>query len=80
MGTAQYQGSLWGTRARDYAEILEQFGRPLYEAVFDAAGVEAGTKLLDRHGALQARRTKRGSWGGLEAPPPVTVRGDQSPR
>jgi SAM-dependent methyltransferase len=47
MGTAQLQGSLWGTRARDFAEILEQFGRPLYEAVFDAAGVEAGSRLLD---------------------------------
>jgi SAM-dependent methyltransferase len=47
MGTAQVQGSLWGARARDYAEILEQFGRPLYEAVFDAAGVAAGMRLLD---------------------------------
>ncbi len=47
MGTAQVQVELWGTRARDYAEILEQFGRPLYEAVFDAAGVEAGMRLLD---------------------------------
>jgi SAM-dependent methyltransferase len=47
MGTSQVQGSLWGARARDYAEILEPFACPLYEAVFDAAGVEAGTRLLD---------------------------------
>jgi len=47
MGTAQVQGSLWGARVRDYAEILEQFGRPLYEAVFQAAEVGAGTWLLD---------------------------------
>jgi SAM-dependent methyltransferase len=47
MGTAQVQGSLWGIRARDYAEIVEPFVRPLYEAVFDAADVEAGTRLLD---------------------------------
>jgi SAM-dependent methyltransferase len=47
MGTAQVQGSLWGARARDYAEIVEQFGRPLYEAVFQAAEVGAGSKLLD---------------------------------
>jgi SAM-dependent methyltransferase len=47
MGTAQVQGTLWGARTRDFAEILEPFGRPLYEAVFDAAGVEAGTNLLD---------------------------------
>ncbi len=47
MGTAQVQGRLWGAQARDFAEIVEPFGRPLYEAVFKAAGVEAGTKLLD---------------------------------
>lgn len=47
MGTAPIQGSLWGTRARDFAETLEPFGRPVYEAVFQAAGVEAGTRLLD---------------------------------
>ncbi len=47
MGTAQVQGNLWGVRARDYAEIVEPFARPLYEAVFEAAGVEAGTRLLD---------------------------------
>jgi SAM-dependent methyltransferase len=38
---------LWGARAQDYSEIVEPFGRPLYEAVFQAAGVEAGTRLLD---------------------------------
>jgi SAM-dependent methyltransferase len=47
MSIAQIQGSLWGGRARDYAETLEPFGRPLYEAVFQAAEVGAGTQLLD---------------------------------
>jgi SAM-dependent methyltransferase len=47
MGTAQIQGSLWGARARDFAEILEPFARPLYEAVFQAAGIGAGISLLD---------------------------------
>ncbi len=47
MGTAQLQGSLWGARARDYADIVEQTMRPLYEAVLDAAGVMAGTRFLD---------------------------------
>jgi SAM-dependent methyltransferase len=47
MGTAQIQGSLWGTQARDYAEILEQFGRPLYQAVLQSAEVGEGTWLLD---------------------------------
>lgn len=47
MGTARVQGSLWGARARDFAEIVEPFARPLYEEVFQAAGVEEGTRLLD---------------------------------
>lgn len=47
VGTAPVQGSLWGSRARDYAEIVEPFGRPLYETIFQAAGVGAGTWLLD---------------------------------
>ncbi|HEY7094969.1 MAG TPA: class I SAM-dependent methyltransferase [Ktedonobacterales bacterium] len=47
MSTAQIQGSLWGVRARDYAETLEPFRRPLYEAVFAAAEVGVGTQLLD---------------------------------
>lgn len=47
MGTAQVQGSLWGARARDYAETAEGFMRPLYEQVFAGAGVGVGVKLLD---------------------------------
>src|SRR5918911_4675678 len=47
MGTAQIQGRLWGARARDYAAIAEGFFRPVYEAVFQAAEVGAGTRLLD---------------------------------
>ena len=47
MGTAQLQGSLWGARVQDYAEIGEQFIRPLYEAVFDAAEVGTGISFLD---------------------------------
>lgn len=47
MGTAQVQGSLWGARAHDFAEILEPFGRPLYETVFEVAGVRADISLLD---------------------------------
>lgn len=47
MGTAQVQESLWGARARDYANIVEGFMRPVYERVFAEAGVGAGIKLLD---------------------------------
>ena len=32
-GSAKVQGDLWNARARDYAEILEGFFRPLYESV-----------------------------------------------
>jgi SAM-dependent methyltransferase len=47
MGTAQVQGSLWGARARDYANIVEGFMRPVYERVFAEAEVGAGIKFLD---------------------------------
>jgi SAM-dependent methyltransferase len=47
MDTSQVQGSLWGAPAQDYSKILEQFSRPLYEAIFQAAGVGAGIWLLD---------------------------------
>jgi SAM-dependent methyltransferase len=47
MATAHVQGSLWGLRARDYAAHMEPFARPMYEAVFAAAAVSAGTDLLD---------------------------------
>ncbi len=47
MGTAQIQGSLWGTQVQDYAEIVEPFGCPLYEAVFQATEVRTATRLLD---------------------------------
>ncbi len=47
MGTAQVQGTLWSARVRDFAEIIEPFARPLYEAVFNAVDINAGTRLLD---------------------------------
>jgi SAM-dependent methyltransferase len=47
MGSGHVQGEIWGTRARDWAELQEPQGRPMYEAVFDAAGVGEGTLMLD---------------------------------
>lgn len=47
MGSAEPQGSLWGEAAEDWAELQEPTGAPLYEATFDALGVENGTRLLD---------------------------------
>jgi SAM-dependent methyltransferase len=47
MGTAPLQGDLWGARANDWTQLQEPAFRPLYEAAFRAAGVKAGTRLLD---------------------------------
>jgi len=47
MGSAQIQGDLWGSRAREWAELQEGSFRPLYEAAFAAANVGSGTLLLD---------------------------------
>ncbi len=47
MGTAMMQGSLWGARARDYADVVERMFTPVYERVFDEVVVGVGTRLLD---------------------------------
>lgn len=47
MGSAQIQGELWGARARDWAGLQEASFAPLYEAVFDAAGVGKAKAYLD---------------------------------
>jgi SAM-dependent methyltransferase len=44
---AELQRRLWGTDARAWAELAEPHNRPLFEAVLDAAGARAGTRLLD---------------------------------
>lgn len=47
MGTAPINGRLWGAQVRDYADIMEEFFRPIYAQVFAEAGVGVGTRLLD---------------------------------
>jgi SAM-dependent methyltransferase len=47
MGTAEVQGALWGAAARDWSELNEPHCAALYEAVFDAIGVDGSTGLLD---------------------------------
>lgn len=39
MGTAKMQGQIWGTRARDWAEVQESVAIPLYEAVLERTGI-----------------------------------------
>ncbi len=46
-GTATAQGPLWGSRARDWADIQEGTVRPLYERVLSVVGIGGSTKLLD---------------------------------
>jgi SAM-dependent methyltransferase len=44
---AAVQRRLWGTDPQAWAELAEAHNRPLFEAVLDAAGVTAGTRVLD---------------------------------
>ncbi|HEY0778199.1 MAG TPA: methyltransferase domain-containing protein, partial [Gemmatirosa sp.] len=46
-GTASVNGDLWGTRARDWADVQEGQARALYDAVLDALAIGRGTRLLD---------------------------------
>ncbi len=47
MGTAKMQGQIWGTRARDWAEVQERVAIPLYEAVLRRTETGPGTSVLD---------------------------------
>ncbi len=47
MGTAQVQGPLWGTQARNWADLQERTVLPVYEVVFERLKVGRGTRLLD---------------------------------
>lgn len=71
MGTAQSQGDLWGTRARQWAELQEGSFRPLYEAAFDATQVGNGSAVLDvgcgAGLALQVAQSRGATVSGLDA-------------
>ena len=71
MGSAGIQGPLWSGIADTWAEILEPLRTPLYDAMLDAAGVKAGTHLLDAgcgSGAASKRAALRGARvAGLDA-------------
>jgi SAM-dependent methyltransferase len=47
MGKAKNQGQIWGTRARDWAEIQEGVAIPLYETVLKKTAIGRGTSVLD---------------------------------
>lgn len=71
MGTAQVQGRLWGAAAADWSQLAEPGQTPFYEAVFDATGVGAGTRLLDAGCgaglALQLAHARGATVTGLDA-------------
>jgi SAM-dependent methyltransferase len=74
-GSAAVQGELWGARAHDWAEVQEPAQRDLYPPVLDAAGVGAGTALLDAgcgSGVAAAIAHARGATvSGIDAAPPA---------
>ena len=73
MGTAKVQGELWGTRARDWADVQERVALPLYEAVLAKLGFGSGTAVLDigcGSGIFCEMAARRGAQvSGLDASP-----------
>jgi hypothetical protein len=72
MGTAEVQGALWGAAARDWSELNEPHCAALYEAVFDAIGVDGSTELLDAGcgaGLALQIAAKRGAASPASTPP-----------
>lgn len=47
MGSAHVQGDLWGARMRDWADVQEPLGGPLFEAVLSSTKIAEGTQVLD---------------------------------
>jgi SAM-dependent methyltransferase len=45
--TATVNGRLWGSRARDWANLTERIVRPVYDTALERAGVGSGTDYLD---------------------------------
>lgn len=75
MGTAKIQGDLWGQHAADWAELMEPFFTPAYEAVLMEAQVGPGKRVLDAgcgcglFGALALQRQSHVS--GVDATMPM---------
>ncbi len=71
MGSSEVQGDLWSARAREWADLQEVSMRNLYEAAFDAAGLGAGSALLDvgcgAGLALQVAQARGAKVAGLDA-------------
>ena len=77
MGTANVQGQIWGTRAKDWADVQESVAVPLFEAVLQEIAVGANTSVLDigcGSGIFCEMAAKRGAQvSGLDASEPLLV-------
>jgi SAM-dependent methyltransferase len=71
MGTASVQGQIWGSRARDWADVQESVALPLFETVLQETAVAKNTSVLDigcGSGIFCEMAAKRGARvGGLDA-------------
>ncbi len=47
MGTAKIQGTIWGSRAWDWADVQEKVAIPLYEEVIRTTAIRRGSSVLD---------------------------------
>lgn len=75
MGTANVQGQIWGTRAKDWADVQESVAVPLFEVVLQEIAVGANTSVLDigcGSGIFCEMAAKRGAQvSGLDASEPL---------
>ena len=75
MGSAAIQGELWGLASRDWAELQEPTGTPLWKAMLGAAGVGKGTRFLDvgcgGGGASLLAAARGAQVSGLDAAAPM---------
>ena len=71
MATGAANGQLWGSRARDWAEIQEATVAPVYDAVFAVSRIGAGTRYADLGCGSGLAMTKAAALGatvsGLDA-------------
>jgi SAM-dependent methyltransferase len=71
--TSEANARLWGSRARDWAQIQEEQCRPAYVAVFDRIGLAPGAAYLDAGCgagmAAQIARERGARVCGLDAAP-----------
>lgn len=75
MGTANVQGQIWGSRAKDWADVQESVALPLFETVLQETALAKNTSVLDigcGSGIFCEMAAKRGARvSGLDASEPL---------